>query len=37
MAVTNEYLLRAILEIINKSESLEEVREAVERILKDSK
>lgn len=37
MAVTNEYLLRAILEIINKSKSLEEVKEAVERILKDSK
>lgn len=37
MAVTNEYLLRAILEIIDKSESLEEVKEAVERILKDSK
>lgn len=37
MAVTNEYLLRAILEIIDKSASLEEVKEAVERILKDSK
>ena len=37
MAVTNEYLLRAILEIIDKSESLEEIRKAVERILNDSK
>ena len=37
MAVTNEYLLRAILEIIDKSASLEEVKEAVTRILNDSK
>ena len=37
MAVTNEYLLRAILEIIAKSQTLDEVREAVERILNDSK
>ena len=37
MAVTNEYLLRAILEIIDKSENLEEIRKAVERILNDSR
>lgn len=37
MAATNEYLLRSILEIIDKSKSLEEVRKSVERILNDSK
>lgn len=33
MPNTTEYLLKAILEIIDKSESVEEIREAVQKIL----
>ena len=32
-----EYLLKAILEIIDKSETVDEIREAVEKILKNQK
>lgn len=33
----NEYLLRAILEIIEKSKTLDEVRESVKKILNEGK
>ncbi len=33
MPNATEYLLKAILEIIDKSESVEEIREAVKKIL----
>ena len=33
MPNATEYLLKAILEIINKSETVEEIREAVKKIL----
>ena len=33
MPTTTEYLLRMVLELIDKSASLEELREAIERIL----
>lgn len=36
MANVSEYLLRAILELIAKCKTIEELRESVERILKDS-
>lgn len=32
-----EYLLKAILEIIDKSETVEEIRESVQKILNDQK
>lgn len=32
-----EYLLKAILEIIDKSETVDEIHEAVEKILKNQK
>ena len=33
--MANEYLLRAILELIEKCHTIEELRESVKRILKD--
>lgn len=33
MATTSEYLLRLVLELIDKCETLEELREAVENVL----
>lgn len=35
MANVSEYLLRAILELIEKCHTIEELRESVKRILKD--
>lgn len=35
MATATEQLLRAILELINKCDTLEELRESVRRILKE--
>jgi len=35
MANVSEYLLRAILELIEKCQTIEELRESVRRILKD--
>lgn len=35
MANVSEYLLRAILELIQKCQTIEELRESVKRILKD--
>ena len=37
MPNATEYLLKAILEIIDKSESVEEIREAVQKILSNGK
>lgn len=37
MATATESLLRAILELINKCETLEELRESVKRIMGDEK
>lgn len=36
MPNVSEYLLRAILELIDKCETIEELRESVKRILKDT-
>ena len=36
MSNVSEYLLRAILELIDKCETIEELRESVKRILKDT-
>ena len=35
MASVSEYLLRAVLELIEKCHTIEELRESVKRILKD--
>lgn len=35
MANVSEYLLRAILELIEKCQTIEELRESIKRILKD--
>jgi hypothetical protein len=35
MATTTEYILRLILELIDKCETLEELREAVRKVLDD--
>lgn len=37
MATATEYLLKAILEIIDKSKSVDEIREAVQKILDDER
>lgn len=37
MPTVSEYLLRAILELIDKCKTIEELRESVKRILKDTK
>lgn len=37
MATTTEYILRMVLELINKCETLEEFKEAVQKVLDEAK